>query len=209
MSYTKEYYERYAINSLIKCYDSRLESLEKSERPDYQSKDLDIGIEVTRAINNGERLFRINSVFGKNVPAEERKKMYEKRFPKSIGEEIMVVNNCLVASETKHPISSNIYMDLIIRAILKKNNLLNNGYAKFNNNWLYIFSQSASLNEYDIECVSRNIELYDKINYSKIFINCTDRIFVINNINSNMENKVESIDIEYETLVHLKSSSIL
>ncbi|MBI9011243.1 MAG: hypothetical protein JEZ08_03365 [Clostridiales bacterium] len=60
--YSKDFFEKYAILSLVRFYDSNLKVMltdEKSyEKPDFQSRDLGVGIEVTEAITSkyGEQL---------------------------------------------------------------------------------------------------------------------------------------------------------
>ena len=56
MKYTKEYFERYALLSLWKCYDNRFSfrNFQKGESPDWYAPDLSIGLEVTRALSKKE-----------------------------------------------------------------------------------------------------------------------------------------------------------
>ena len=50
--YDKLYFEEYALNSLILCYDEKLKVfLEEgghADRPDFQNEELNLGIEVRR-----------------------------------------------------------------------------------------------------------------------------------------------------------------
>lgn len=181
--FSKQYYEKYALLSLIYCYNSKLSVLLdcKGESPDWQSYELGIGLEVVRAISEeeGELDSITNQLFGHGLSGEYIKKEVEKRFPKyvknfevvrniaCVSEDISFENNCIKA----------------INSIIKKTNKLNNEYTVFNNNWLYMFANLWA-DAFNIEGL---IDIYNELifklkfkrRFNKIFINDLDCIYVI------------------------------
>lgn len=209
--FSKEYFERYALNSLINHYDSNLSILEKSESPDYKSDKLDLGIEVVKAINNGEQTSLSNEILDKDIPSKDKLKEFKKKFKKDKGQQVKLLkdeygNECIMFSDTTGLYDFNLIIDLIVKAINKKTYMLNNGYDKFKNNWLYIYSQSACLNKYDIESLMKKLNLSSPIFFDKIFINCTDRIFIIH-IDVN-ESYIQTINLNESDLSFLKTISL-
>jgi hypothetical protein len=89
--YNKQFYEKYALISLIKCFSIDLQLMLDDkcdyESPDYQSDVLSIGIEVVEAISSrqGEERFIINEYFGKGLDSVTLKKDAEERFKKIRG----------------------------------------------------------------------------------------------------------------------------
>ena len=71
--YNKDYFEKYALLSLVYCYDDKLQSMKKHERPDWIDENRSIGLEVTRALSStdGEINSIINRYFGKGYSPEE------------------------------------------------------------------------------------------------------------------------------------------
>lgn len=71
MKVTKEYSEWYALLSLVHCYDEELRILFncKKEEPDWQSEILDLGLEITEALESedGRKRFVVNRYIGKGL----------------------------------------------------------------------------------------------------------------------------------------------
>lgn len=207
--YNKTYFENYAFNSLIKCYDKKLNVMIKSESPDYQSQELNIGIEISRAINRnyGEYEAITNEILDMNLPLDEKISQFLKKDKKN-KYDIFAINNCLVTSNTKGLYNFQIHIDSIKDCIKNKTKKLNTIYKIFKENWLYIFAESSCMNENDINEISKfcEIELSYNIHFNKIFINCLDRIFVINNHIDKYD--IEILTLSSEELVYLKKISL-
>lgn len=185
MKYSKNYFERYAKLSLSYCYDKRLLNLIKSEEPDWQSEELNVGLEVVRAISTkeGKQQFIVNEYFGKGLRGELIQKDVSVRF--SEYKKMIKVHEGIAYITKDHYGCDEKYKE-IENAIIKKTSLLNNNYKIFGNNWLYIFSETALLEDFDIQLIvnrfSEKIEK-EKLKYNKIFINAINKIFIIHNIN--------------------------
>lgn len=204
--YSKEYYEKYAIISLVLCYDRSLNPLlngdSKGESPDYQSRELDIGIEVTRAITKkqGNHLSIINQYFGKGLCGEYIMEEAEKRYPKIIGR-ISVVDGHAVYSEHDGLCDFSRHTELIKTRVAHKTKKLNNGYRLFSQNWLYIFAHVV-LELHDVIDLFVENNHNQPIKFDKIFINSIDRLYVISN-----NDLIDVIEIDDETLRQLKKAS--
>lgn len=85
MKVTKEYMEWYAVLSLVYCYEKNLHMFFdcKGEEPDWQSEKLDIGMEVTEALEpeEGRKRSVINRHFGKNQEGDIVKQQIKKVTP--------------------------------------------------------------------------------------------------------------------------------
>lgn len=181
---SKENSEKYAFISLSLCYDKRLADMNyidiKKESPDFQiqdeSKNLSIGIEITEALNNlqGEERFVKNRYFGKNIPADKIIADITKRFGKKIGKKFRNIDNTAVYSYNDKLFDIDIFIEELKNSIIEKTGKLDN-YKIFNNNWLYVFSRTSLLNIDDIKKLISAVE----IKFDKIFINCIDKIFII------------------------------
>jgi hypothetical protein len=200
------FYEKYAILSLALCYESNLIALLndkcKSESPDYQSTDLNIGIEVAEAITTRQGTHRsiVNQYFGKGLQGQDIKEAAEKRYPKIIGR-ISVCDGHAVYSE--HDGLSNFrgHIELIRQRIYQKTEKLNNGYKIFARNWLYIYAH-VDLEPFDVDEVIKGIYSNHSLNYDKIFINCIDRLYVISDFDN-----FEVIEVEHEILRQIKAAA--
>ncbi len=207
--YDKNYFEKYAMLSLIYCYDENLSIMynpkKTSERPDWQSDVLDIGIEVVRAISKteGEENYIINRYFNKGLGGYLIQKIVSKKFPK-YKNLIKVHNN--VAYTTKGWFDFDEKCREIENEIMNKICKLNGNYTIYENNWLYVFTSTGLLSEYDIKIIINKLkERYITFNicYDKIFINAIDKLFCINNLSS-----FDKIDIPNEILKKLKQEAM-
>lgn len=181
MKVIKEYIEWYALLSLIYCYDENLSPLKDSkvEEPDWQSEALDIGLEVTEALesDDGRKRSVINNYFGKGLDGNIIKNHVEKEYPE-YSHFVNVVGNTACFS---------LYCDMIpkieqvVAAIVSKTAKLNEHYKKYKNNWLYVFAPDLFA-DFDIPYVFnayRERTSQYHIQFDKIFINAHDCIFIL------------------------------
>ncbi len=180
MKVMKEYMEWYAFLSLLYCYDENLAVLEKGEEPDWQSKDLDIGLEVTQALlpKDGEIRSVINEYFGKGLDGQFVKDQIEQRNPE-YGSMVHVVKNTACFSQC-YDMQSKIQQ--VSESIIKKTKKLNNHYSRFKNNWLYVFAPDL-FGSFDIpqvyETYQKNTTEY-AVKFDKIFIQIDNQLFILN-----------------------------
>lgn len=180
MMITNEYMERYALLSLVCCYDKDLSSLIKSEKPDWQSRELDIGMEVTEALSfdDGRKRFVLSKYFCKGLDGNYVKDQIGQNYPEYYSN-IDVSGNVACYSEIY---DMNDKIRQVIESINQKTKKLNRHYTIFKNNWLYVFAPNLFC-DIDIpaicegyqESVSKNKNIFDKL-----FIYARDSIFVLN-----------------------------
>lgn len=190
--YNKEYFEKYALLSLVYCYDDKLHSMKKHERPDWIDENRSIGLEVTRALSStdGERESIIERYFCKGYTPEEiiNKANCELKYNKDmfkIADGFCYVEKNVNYSDVKQ---------LIIDTINTKISKLNSNYDKFNKNWLYVFTDSSLLDDGDIEEIILKINnIAGNSSFDKIFINIIDKIYVIED---NLYSKIDVTDSE-------------
>lgn len=198
--YNKDYFEKYALLSLVYCYDDKLHSMKKHERPDWIDENRSIGLEVTRALSpkDGERESIIERYFCKGYTPEEiiNKANRELKCNKDmfkIADGICYVEKNVNYSDVKQ---------LIIDTINTKISKLNSHYDKFNKNWLYVFADSSLLYDGDIEEIILKINnIGDNSSFDKIFINIIDKIYVIE------DNSYSKIDVTDSELARIKKES--
>ena len=200
MKYDKGYFERYALLSLIKCFDYKLEDLLDSnfESPDWQSDILDLGIEVTRAESpsDGKLSFIINKFFNKGLSGKEIKDAIQREhgeYSNFFGE----IDNSAYCS-VSYSFSNEI--NKIIKAITTKIEKLNKPYFEvFKQNWLYVFAD-VGLHKDDILSIKDSISnCVNKKQFDKIFINITDKIIIINK-----NGLISEVVVDNKTLKQLK-----
>jgi hypothetical protein len=174
----------------------------KSESPDYQSSELNIGIEITEAITTRQGTHRsiVNQYFGRGLQGEYIKEEAEKRYPQIIGR-ISVWEGHAVYSEHDGLSDFRGHIELIRQSIHQKTKKLNNGYKIFARNWLYIFTHVV-LEPFDVDEVIKGIHCDHPLSFDKIFINCIDRLYVISNFD-----KTEVIEVEHEVLRQIKKAA--
>lgn len=198
--YNKDYFEKYALLSLVYCYDDKLHSMKKHERPDWIDENRSIGLEVTRALlpKDGERESIIERYFCKGYTPEEiinkanRELKYNKDMFK-IADGFCYVEKNVNYSDVKQ---------LIIDTINSKISKLNSRYDKFNKNWLYVFADSSLLDDGDIEEIILKINnIGGNSSFDKIFINIIDKIYVIE------DNSYSKIDVTDSELARIKKES--
>lgn len=200
---TKEYIEWYALLSLIYCYDENLTALQKGEEPDWQSKDLDIGLEVTEALKSEDGRIRsvINKYFGRGLDGSFVKDQIENGYLE-YSHRIEVVGNiaCFSCSGDMVP-----KIQQVIATVITKTEKLNDYYRQFGNNWLYVFAPDFFVTS-DIpgvyEACQQQTSQYI-IQFDKVFINAQDRIFVLN-----PEGLEDEISISNDCLSRLKKEAL-
>ena len=202
MRYDNDYFERYALLTLIKCFGYEFEDIinQDVECPDWQSERKNTGIEVTSAINDsdGEQIAIINKFFNRGMSGEEIKSEIVAKHPKYSGS-FGTVNNIAYHSA---PFLVNKEREKILNSIKTKTDKLNQHFRVFDNNWLYIFANNA-LTEEDVFQIASSIELVEKnIQFDKIFINLTDRIYVVN-----MNRMIEKVSVDRKTIAQLKKEA--
>lgn len=179
MRVTKEYMEHYAKLSLISCYDARLTLLEKEEEPDWVSKELNIGIEVTEALDSqdGRKRSIVNRYFGKRLEGKFIKEQFANKYPE-YNPHLRVVGKTAVFSEC-YDMKPKI--DMVCSAIATKTQKLNSHYTIFAHNWLYIFAPTL----FCVHDVPEVIQSYQKVAvqhpvaFDRIFLNAGESIFVL------------------------------
>lgn len=198
--YNKEYFEKYALLSLVYCYDDKLHSMKKHERPDWIDENRSIGLEVTRALSpkDGEINSIINRYFGKGYSPEE--------IINKANRELKCNKDMFKSADGFSYVEKNVnYSDvkqLIIDTINTKISKLNSHYDKFNKNWLYVFADNSLLDDGNIEEIILKINnIGDNNNFDKIFINIIDKIYVIE------DNLYSKIDVTDSELARIKKES--
>jgi hypothetical protein len=173
------------------------------EMPDFQSEELDVGLEITEAITlkHGEDRKIINQYFGQGLPAQYVKECMEKQFPKTKGK-IEIINDMAVYKEHCGSYNTLNHIDLIMKSIQSKTKKLNSIYKMFKHNWLYIFSHTSVLNVNDIEYLDTIYEPTNCSGFNIIFINCIDKIYIIERLK-----QIKQIIIDENTLKDIKSEA--
>lgn len=185
---TKEFYENYSIISLIDKYKHNLKyiylySLE-TESPDWQSCEMDIGIEVTQAIEEmeGYELSVIRQVFGKGFTPQVAKQKIDKLSNGKMTNKVSEFNGLTIYSYHDGLFNTDILRVKILDSIQRKIIKLNKNFKIFKKNWLYIFAGTSIINIEDILKIKEGYfeikKLYD-VNFDKIFINALDSIYLI------------------------------
>ena len=207
MKYNATYFEYYALLSLVWCYDNRLEPILncKAECPDWQSDELNIGIEVCQAISKqeGEKNFIINEIFSQKLSADEKLNLLRRRFPKHKNL-LQKTENDVLYAELDMSYEYTSYK--IANAISLKLSKLNSNYTQYDNNWLYIFTDFSLFTDDEINELSSRVSSKQKefgFNFHKVFLNCLDKIYIFEN------DEISSISIDDDTLAKLKKTAIL
>ena len=150
----------------------------KSKRPDWQSEQLNLGLEATRAISNkeGEAQFVINQCFGTSCNMEFIQQDIYKRFPKHKH------YTCDNIKYVALPIDLTKKRDAIAKAIIDKSESLNKHYSTYPHNWLYVFAESGILQDHDAPKIwvqSKDRIAQQHYHYDNIFMNDMNSLYVI------------------------------
>lgn len=188
--YDKIYFERYAKCNLVTNYCNDYKKLRKLEKPDFQSKKLNTGIEVTKAIptEEGRALSIINKYFGKKYNGKFIKNEIENKYKGDFKNNIGVIDGVAYykreynREEKKNEIEERIEVKL---------HRLNDNYKLFENNHLYIFSETSLIEKETLEIIMEDIkEISLKYKFDIIFVNAIDCIYIMD-FNKNTIEKVE------------------
>lgn len=175
-----KYYEEIAKEKLACFVDERFKRLELKDKPDLQSEELNIGIEVTRCLNKKDKNKEdeedegateafVRETFGSNMSFEERKEIMRKTH--ASGElyqsnDGKVIAHCMLQDPKKK-------METI-RESIKEKGVKSKGYKKFKTNCLYLFV-NMSFNEYEIRNIIGGV---DDILFDHLFIDIEDGVYV-------------------------------
>lgn len=188
--YTKEYFEQYAKLSLALLYDNKYAALQKDERPDWQSKDLQIGLEVTQGISKYQGM--VNA-----VSQEYGNKKTPQYIIDSLQNDNTAYDNTSIGPDS--------FCLHIRNAYIKKTKKLNNHYITFSSNQLYIFTFQSFLVKRDIQrCMRLDLAPYD-INFDITFLNCQDKIYVCDFAACRI---MDFVEIDHNTQQKLKRTSL-
>ena len=166
-----KYFEEIAKEKLASFVDEKFKCLELKDKPDLQSEELDIGIEVTRCLNkeDGATDAFCRETISSNMLFEERTEKLERM--KAKGE--------IHQLDDGKTIAHIVFLDLFE----KKNTLLysikekifkSKDYKKFKTNCLYLFV-NMSFNEYEIRNIIGGV---DDILFDHLFIDIEDGVYV-------------------------------
>lgn len=169
-----------------------------SDRPDLQSQELNVGIEVTTSRNTNDRKkinFLNKYLHGKNLNANQKKAIIDRHAKelKGLEKDITVEKNglsyCKLESE---------HYENILNCI-KNKKMKAKDYVKFESNQLFIITQTISLDSLML------LGIFDKIKNSKfdiIYIYCLDVLYILDCIH----NKIDEREIDGDINKVLKES---
>ena len=195
----REYFEYYAKYSLVMSLSSKYKCLKKSESPDWQSLRLNMGVEVTRAIDKDIYLAYniINEYFG-NV-------FMHNHIDEKINEIRETYAKLLNISDKERIDYDDIQnIDNLKKRYLYKTIKLNKNYKKFAQNLLYMFTfKSMDKNEI-YQCFDIDLTPYS-INFDICFINCFDNLYICDFAKKEI---ISSIYVSESTLQAVKEKAL-
>lgn len=175
-----KYFEEIAKEKLSCFVDERFKRLELKDKPDLQSEELNIGIEVTRCLNKKDKNKEdeedegateafVRETFGSNMPFEERKEIMRNTHASGVlyqSNDGKVIAHCMLQDPKKK-------METI-RESIKEKGVKSKGYKKFKTNCLYLFVNM----QFD-ECEIRDIiDGVDDNLFDYLFIDIEDGVYV-------------------------------
>jgi len=171
--FNKEYFEYYAKYSLIMVFNKKYYHLKKGESPDWQSTKLNIGVEVTRAIDKDICLAYdiINEYFDIGI---SNKELIEKIQEKKSKCKDPILESDIESSLLNH---DNANIDNLKKSYLHKTMKLNRNYIHYDQNQLYMFTFRTMDENEVIKCFDIDLSKY-KHNYDLCFVNCFDRLYI-------------------------------
>lgn len=191
----KEYFEYYAKYSLITSLDKKYTYLHKDESPDWQSDILNVGIEVTRAIDKDIYLAYnlIGEYFGNVFMSNHIEEKIKERQQQYSSSDI---------SEINYNDISNI--DNLRKRYVHKTTKLNKNYVQYNKNLLYMFTFKSMDEEEVRQCFLIDLSQY-KHNFDLCFVNCFDRIYVCNFVKKEIQ---DCINVDLKDLLKIKKKAL-
>lgn len=212
----KKYFERFAINLLKKYINMDISSFKNLEKPDWQDKFNNIGIEVTRDSIGTKFWADIEKVQGKKI-ADKDLKRFNRRFKGNGGRiitkemaSIIGIKKCSFGFNDRYVYIIPSYTDdfkRIDRIIVEKTKKLNKNYNKtISDNRLFIFSPilvNREIVEEELVQIKNIQNEYDR-RFNIIYV-CTLYNIYIFNIK---ENKVGIVEMDKEEFnkISIKSS---
>lgn len=195
----KEYFEYYAKYSLITSIDKKYSYLNKEESPDWQSDILNIGVEVTRAIDKDIYLAYnmideyFGNVFVSNHIADKIKERHVQY--------VQLLNASNLSSFDYSDISN---IENLRKRYIHKTIKLNKNYIHYNTNLLYMFT-FKSMDEDEVkQCLQVDVTQY-KHNFDQCFVNCFDRIYVCNFVEKEI---TQCIHVDIDNLLKIKKKAL-
>lgn len=202
--YDKRYFERYALLSVCHMFNYDIERFMKCcEKPDLQSEEYDIGIEVTQSIteHDGTTIMLINSYFGRGLSGNEiLESIHQANKKNKFKGSCTIVDDVAIISPTKGLYDSSKHRELIIRSIIEKSEKFS-GYKHFRINGLYCFAHTGLIDESDYPCI---LDACRNSAFSLVLINCIDRILHWNALYDSFL----SYDISYDLLTKWKKEAL-
>ena len=168
----------------------------------FKVENLDLGVEVTRAYTpqQNEYLPIVNNYFGKNCDPKIAINNIKTRFVNK-SHSFRIINKTLVYFSGCY--DTQIYINELQKRINEKSKLLNRVYKVFRNNWLYLFAGSSVIHETDIANLSSKEMKSYQIQFNRIFINCFDRIYIVEN-----NELIQAISLNEEELTQIKKMAL-
>ncbi len=206
IKYNKTYFEIYAKKTLEYYYDKSWKNCFSvtEEKPDLQSDELDIGIEVTRVLQ--KRDGKIDSIFNdyisKNIDFERLENDIN-----SLGGFVCKIGESTVMSHSKGLTDFQNNIDNLIYTIKKKTIEKLPNYKNFAKNMLYVFTSQALYTEFDIKeaFTLLNQELCKiDLKFDLYFLNCFNKIYIINSVG----NIIDILTLEENMLIIIKNEAL-
>lgn len=192
----KEYFEYYAKYSLVSSHDKMYTYLSKAESPDWQSRRLNIGLEVTRAIDKDIYLAHhiIYEYFGNVfINGHIAQKIIERRnqYFDMYGTETVEYDDLSNIENLKN-------------SYIHKTRKLNTNYTKYSQNQLYMFTFKSMDTEEVRSCLDVDLSHFE-INYDICFVNCFNRLYVCDFMQREI---IHTINVDDECLQKIKKKAL-
>lgn len=201
MDFEKAYFEYYAKLHIDYACNFSPRYLKKSERPDFVSAENKLGLEVTRAVIEewARQEAVVKRYIGKGMPGEIVRKNIEAECKHGFEGNIEVLDGCVCYSHTKGAYNTSIHIDRIIERINEKMNLLSN-YQSCDEYWLYVFSETPTLNKYDMRDIKNFCDNADRtVKFQRVFIHVGENLFMLEN-----NGEIREIPAKRHTMRRLK-----
>ncbi len=179
--YYKRLYEAYAKMFVENIYNKSWRNcFFMSEKPDLQSKTLNIGIEVTSSLDS--RIQCAHHAFNKYVDKKIDGKTLKKIVTKRDQNAICQTNPLMVGLDKNHDTQENNELNDLICSIKNKTQDKLPSYMHYKKNMLYIFTESSLFCEEEIKLVwnaLKDIFLNVSLQFDFYFIDCIDKVFTL------------------------------
>ena len=175
MKFNKNYYEKYALLTIVDCLKLNLNNFRLSDKPDIRNDVDSIGIEVTRAIttHQGYTNALSSKYFGKGKSGSSIKEKIEEEHPNFKGYVGLIDGETVFISSSKGLTDTQNRLNVAKQSILDKERK-RHSYKLFDRNYLYVFLGTAIFSEYEITDFLS--DLAKEVKFDGIFMNCIDKI---------------------------------